>query len=444
LHFETKTEKFARSMIPPIHPHIGRLAAAALCALVFAGCREKSFDTYEAPRETAAASADPHAGMAGMPPSGMTAGAMPRAGQPTTAKLEWTKPAAWTGKPASEMRLASYEFTSADGTKADVSVFSFPDAAGGLLANINRWRGQVGLTPVNAPEESAARAEIAGQAAWLVDFVGTPTGAAPAMGATPPPTGPTRIIGAIVPVSGQAWFFKMMGPDATVAAQRPAFEELVASIRAVTPAAPASAPAPAPVIAPASPSADPHAGLNLPGLPATGTAGDPHAGLDMTTMAGGANLVPTPSAPAGFTFEVPAGWQQQPGSAMRVASFRVPGTGVRDADISVFALGGPAGGELANVNRWRGQLGLPPLDAATLTASATTVNAPGGVVFRVFEFESTAASADDNRPTRLLAAILPRGDRTWFVKMTGETASVAAQRPAFVLFLESFRFDAAP
>ncbi len=45
---------------------------------------------------------------------------------------------------------------------------------------------------------------------------------------------------------------------------------------------------------------------------------------------------------------------------MRVASFEVSENG-KTADVSVIPLGGMAGGDLANVNRWRGQVGLPPL-----------------------------------------------------------------------------------
>jgi hypothetical protein len=34
--------------------------------------------------------------------------------------------------------------------KAEVTVSAFPGDTGGLLANLNRWRGQIGLEPVQA------------------------------------------------------------------------------------------------------------------------------------------------------------------------------------------------------------------------------------------------------------------------------------------------------
>jgi hypothetical protein len=51
---------------------------------------------------------------------------------------------------------------------------------------------------------------------------------------------------------------------------------------------------------------------------------------------------------------------------MRVASYAVKRPDGRSADISVVAMGGGAGGELENVNRWRNQIGLDPVTEADL------------------------------------------------------------------------------
>jgi hypothetical protein len=42
---------------------------------------------------------------------------------------------------------------------------------------------------------------------------------------------------------------------------------------------------------------------------------------------------------------------------------------------------------------------------------------------------------------RMLAAIVPRTEQTWYFKMTGPTAAVAAQEPAFRSLIESLKFD---
>src|ERR1051326_1691120 len=79
----------------------------------------------------------------------------------------------------------------------------------------------------------------------------------------------------------------------------------------------------------------------------------------------------TQAAPVQWT--VPAGWEQQPASGMRVGSFAVNKDGQR-ADVSIIPLAGISGSELDNVNRWRGQVGLPPVDAAKLAETAEKVN----------------------------------------------------------------------
>ena len=53
-------------------------------------------------------------------------------------------------------------------------------------------------------------------------------------------------------------------------------------------------------------------------------------------------------------------------SPMRVASFGISQDG-KQADVSVIPLGGMAGTDPANVNRWRGQVGLGPLAEAEVS-----------------------------------------------------------------------------
>jgi hypothetical protein len=98
-------------------------------------------------------------------------------------------------------------------------------------------------------------------------------------------------------------------------------------------------------------------------------------------------------------------------------------------------LPGPAGGELANVNRWRGQIGLPPLDEAALAAARQVVKAKAGPL-KVYDFTNEAKPG-----SRLVAALAESGGNTWFVKMTGDAEAVGAARPDFMKLLGSLRFD---
>jgi hypothetical protein len=118
---------------------------------------------------------------------------------------------------------------------------------------------------------------------------------------------------------------------------------------------------------------------------------------------------------------------------MRYATFTAPVPGKLDA--SVVVLPGPAGGELANVNRWRGQIGLPPLDEAGLAAARKVLKARAGPL-KVYDFTS------DGKPgSRLVAALAEAGGNTWFVKMTGDADAVGAARSDFMKLLGSLRFD---
>lgn len=412
----------------PARKRLTPLALAHLAAALAVGCREAAVSYYEVPHEEPVTSTS----LAMMPPE-----AMPSTNDATSApsgggaQLEWDKPDAWEEQPASAMRRASYRFTAPDGAEADISITVFPDAAGGLLANVNRWRGQVGLPPVAEADlaDTAVPTRIAGQVGWRVDFAGTPQGGSE----------PLRIIGAIVPVSGSAWFFKMMGPEAVVASQREAFDQLVASIRAVVPSgggAPAAAAGtgagPAPSAA-TMPDDDVHAVVNR-------QAGSAPAPDGMPGMAGN---VPAPPRPAGFSFVAPDGWQPQPTTPFRVVNFHVPGEGVPAAEFYVTPLSGAAGGELANVNRWRGQLGLPPVDEAGLAELSSTIEGPAGT-FKVFELASSGPALKTGEPARMLAAILVRGGTSWFFRLMGESDHVAAQRGNFEAFLRSVNFEDAP
>lgn len=138
-----------------------------------------------------------------------------------------------------------------------------------------------------------------------------------------------------------------------------------------------------------------------------------------------------PEAGGGLHWKLPTGWKEQPASGMRYASFTAPGTG-GTADVSVVVLPGPAGGDLANVNRWRGQIGLEPVDEKGLAAASQRLRTMAGTLL-VVDYKGKA----DAQKKRLIAAILSTGDKTWFFKMLAEEEVAAAAKPSFLEFLQS-------
>lgn len=184
----------------------------------------------------------------------------------------------------------------------------------------------------------------------------------------------------------------------------------------------------APPAAAAASSANPHAGLDIP------APGEMSAPASAPTMAG----TPVPTASGGdLTWTAPAQWQSRPASAMRKATFILPGdTAGEQAELSVTAFPGDVGGNLANVNRWRTQLQLPPLSAAELGSALTHLDI-GQLHADLAELLGPAA---DGKPRqRVLGVILPFNGATWFFKLTGPDALVAAKKAEFLAFIQTLQ-----
>ena len=47
------------------------------------------------------------------------------------------------------MRVGNYSVSNKAGEALDFSITSFPGEVGGILANVNRWLGQVGMSPTD-------------------------------------------------------------------------------------------------------------------------------------------------------------------------------------------------------------------------------------------------------------------------------------------------------
>ena len=319
---------------------------------------------------------------------------------PLPLAVHWTAPSGWEEQPASGFRKGSFLVRGADGKTADVSVISFPEAAGGLLANVNRWRDQLKLAPITDAAQAGTPMPVGGRDMFFVDLVSEQPIA--------PDGSKSRILGGIFPLDGETWFFKMIGPDELVESQREAFKQFLQSVHPAeesTAAAPASA----------QMSADGRRSTNAPTPPPIEAA---------------------QGAPLQYT--LPPGWQEKPLSPMRLASFKAISPNGKETDVSVVSLPGMAGGDLANVNRWRGQVKLAPIDEDALARSAEHVQA-NGHDYLVVDLVSDAPIDAQQEKQRILAAILDENDRSWFIKMTGEDAAVAAQKSAFTDFLRGLK-----
>lgn len=379
------------------HPATRTLLLTLLIAL--AACRDPKVEVYQIPKEPDAppaqvAAEPPHPGMAG-------AGDMANATVATAdgPSLVWTAPAHWRTKTGSTMRKGSYAIGPESGPAADLAITAFPGNVGGDLANVNRWRAQLQLSPIAEAELAGALISLENNGLKIL-VADIPGGAA---------DNPQRILGAIVPFNGATWFFKLAGPDALVAAEKPAFLAMLQTVRASA-AAPAAAAEPAAAPTATAPTTMPPAAADMAGT-AVRTAGGP-----------------------GLKWSAPAHWQDIPASGMRKGTFRATGADGATAELAITAFPGDVGGELANVNRWRGQLQLPPITDAELPAAITRLTAHG-LKIAVVEFTGGTAAA----PQRLLGASVPVDGATWFFKFTGPPALIEQEKSAFLAFIQTLQ-----
>jgi hypothetical protein len=165
-------------------------------------------------------------------------------------------------------------------------------------------------------------------------------------------------------------------------------------------------------------------------LPATSSSAAANSDMASTavTTAGG----------DGLTWTAPSHWKPKTASAMRKGSYAVSGPDGAEADMSITAFPGDVGGTLANVNRWRGQLELPPMSEADLGSVMQHLDI-GDFHVDVVEFANTQSS----KPQRMIGAIVPFNGATWFFKLTGPDALVAQERDAFLSLVQSIKAPAA-
>ena len=144
--------------------------------------------------------------------------AVATAGRAAAAPFDCEIPEGWTAGQAGQFQLAVYEVHEGD-RQVTISVSI---AAGDLAANVNRWRQQVQLAPLDAADldKETHKIKVDGQEGTYVEAIG-------------PESAKSRetILGVIVDAQGQQWFLKLKGDSELAAREKPHFEKFVQSIR---------------------------------------------------------------------------------------------------------------------------------------------------------------------------------------------------------------------
>jgi hypothetical protein len=144
------------------------------------------------------------------------------------AGIAWTVPAGWTTGEGSSMRVATYQVPGVKGAEGgECAVFYFgPGQGGGVDDNVQRWARQFKESPTPRRETRT----VGGIAATLVDVEGTYLNPGGGMMQSRGEKPDYRLLGAIVEAPQGNVFFKLTGPQATIADAKAAFDSLIGSI----------------------------------------------------------------------------------------------------------------------------------------------------------------------------------------------------------------------
>lgn len=131
------------------------------------------------------------------------------------------------------MRSATYLIPAAPGDSEGAECAVFENIGGGVDANIKRWIGQFEQPDSGSSDAKAKQAKetINGFPVSTVDLTGIFAGGGMAMGQPSVKKPGYRLLGAIIETPSGPVYFKMTGPEKTMAAAQKEFQEMLKSVK---------------------------------------------------------------------------------------------------------------------------------------------------------------------------------------------------------------------
>jgi hypothetical protein len=285
----------------------------------------------------------------------------------------WDLPEGWVPLPASQFRQADFRITARPGVECYLSVVQ-----GGALANLNRWRNQMGKPPFSEAEvQDLPKRGFFGTEAYYVEMEGTLTD----MSGSKPDS---MMVAQVLEAPQQTLTLKMVGPRDSVQTELENFAALAASFRL---------------------------GGNAAGSPPQGS-----------------RQVPGQSSNS-LSWLAPDGWREAPTRMMTEVVFNV-GEGT---SCWISILGSDGGGSEANIQRWRGEM-----SGASVTARESIgMFGRQGTLIQIDGAYAGGSAGPPMADAVMLAVTCSLGDQTVFVKMIGPHAEVLARRGEFLEFCGS-------
>ena len=141
------------------------------------------------------------------------------------------------------------------------------------------------------------------------------------------------------------------------------------------------------------------------------------------------NAMSAGTAETGYTAALPDGWTEKAGSGMRMASYAIEGTSI---DFYLISLS--MGDVPSNVNRWRGQVGLPVASPEEIADDTETFDADGKTVQYIEIYNE-----EDGKG--IIAAIIDLMPKYWYFTAKGSVEELKANAAEIRAFLESLQFE---
>lgn len=317
--------------------------------------------------------------------------------------VQWTMPKTWHQENISRpMILAIFHVDHNHSLEVQVSAIN--GDAGGVLANVNRWRRQLGLPPISDEQLPLSVQIIDSQGSFggVVDVTN--------------PATHQRIVATIIQGgAGMSWFVKAQGHSDEVAAQKNNIITFAESFKFKSP-----------------PAQDPHQHPS-PSTPDAASGPNPSSSMNAGL------LPPANTNTSGVQIKTPANWTSvTPSSPIIQAAYTVSSP-QGEAQVTVTSLSSDGGGLLPNINRWRNQLGLAPV-ADLADQPLALLNMPGVTAMLI---DLKADSTGQNAGKRMFMAVVSRPNETWYFKMNGNVLALTQLKTDFITAVQSAQFAGA-
>lgn len=307
--------------------------------------------------------------------------------------ISLTAPAAWKRtKPGSSYYVAEFALPQAGKDSADGRL-TISMGSGSIETNLEVFEGQFDTTE---PAKQVKK-EFAGYQVTLIDVAGGYTGSQHGQSAPADKLPGYRMIVAVIPVDGQLYFIKAVGPQQTIAAHVDGIHAFLGSVQKRT----------------------------------------PDAVTAEATVDSGNRVHLKPIA-----LTAPATWKRsKPQSSLVHAEFALPHADKDTVDgrLTVSVVGGTV---KDNVDRWKGQfvgkIDDPKIEELEIDGlKATLVDCSG-----TFGEQKGMSGPVVNRPNyRMVGVLIPLGDQLYVIKAVGPRETISANVDAINSFVGSLKRD---